>query len=372
MQIVITNAGLAALVNASATGTEAVTIAKIGLGSGRYTPTKGQMALQSEFKKLGVIEGGATGDNALHVAVRDDSDEAYSVYEFGLYLGDGTLFAVCSQTETILQKAATSQALLSVDVKLEGVDAAQISFEGMTYSFAAATTSSAGIVELATEEEVLSGLDTQRAVTPFGLAKLLATDTRAGLIRTATSEEAKAGSDSAKAVTSVVLKAALDDRAAGDADAAAGSSETKFLTPKSVLAIRASSGKRGLVELATEAEVRAGNDTQKAVTPSGVKAALEGAFISATEEQSGTVRLATPDEARAGASETTAVSPASVKAAIDDRAASQDEVNVGTSDGKYVTPKTLKSLIDAVNARIAALEAAHAEIEKEAADAGIQ
>ena len=58
MQIIITNAGLAAIVNGEATGTAAVQITKIGLGSGRYTPSKTQTALQNEFKQIDVIEGG--------------------------------------------------------------------------------------------------------------------------------------------------------------------------------------------------------------------------------------------------------------------------------------------------------------------------
>ena len=206
MQIIITNAGLAAIVNAEATGTDAVRITKIGLGSGRYTPDKAQTALQAEFKQLSVIEGGDTGDNTIHVAIRDDSEDSYTIYEFGLYLEDGTLFAVTSQQTAILQKVSTSQALLSVDIKFDGIDSASITFEGMTYSFAAATTVNAGIVELATEEEVLAGTDTQRAVTPSGLAKLLATDVRSGLIKTATADEAKAGADTSKAITAAALR----------------------------------------------------------------------------------------------------------------------------------------------------------------------
>ena len=170
MEIIITNAGLAAIVNGEATGTAAVQITKIGLGSGRYTPSKTQTALQAEFKQIDVIEGGDTGDNSIHVAIRDDSEDSYAVYEFGLYLADGTLFAVTSQQSVILQKVSTSQALLSVDIKFDGIDSTSITFEGMTYSFAAATTENAGICELATEAETLAGTDSQRAVTPSALA----------------------------------------------------------------------------------------------------------------------------------------------------------------------------------------------------------
>ena len=357
MNITITNAGLEALVNASATGTAAVTIAKIGFGSGRYTPSKTQTELQSEFKQLNVIEGGATGDSSIHIAVRDESEDSYSIYEFGLYLEDGTLFAVCSQQDVILQKVSTSQALLSVDVKFDGVDTTSISFEGMTYSFSAATTENAGIVEIATGDEVAAGTDAQRVVTPKTLAGLLASETRAGVIKIASSDEAKAGTDSSKSITAAALKAALDARAAGENSAIAGTSTTEFLTPKSVLAITAGTGKKGLVELATEEEAKTGTDAQRAVTPAGMKAAFENSLKSATEETAGTVRLATSDEAKAGSNQSAAVSPANLKVAIDERAASVQEISVGTSTGKFVTPAGLKSVIDSLNRTIEDLSA---------------
>ena len=200
-------------------------------------------------------------------------------------------------------------------------------------------------------------------MTPSVLAKLLATDTRAGLIKTASADEAKTGTDAEKAVTPAALKAAVDARAASDEVAAGGSSTTTFLTPKSVLAIEAGTGKKGLVELATETEAKAGTDATKAMTPATVKAAFDNAFASATEEQRGTVRLATPDEARAGTDATTAVSPATMKAAVDDRAASAEEVSVGTSTSKFVTPATLKTVIDALNETIAELTARVEELE---------
>ena len=145
--------------------------------------------------------------------------------------------------------------------------------------------------------------------------------------------------------------------------AAGGSSTTQFLTPKSVLAIEAGTGKKGLVELATETEAKAGTDATKVMTPATVKAAFDDSFSSATEEQAGTVRLATPDEAKAGTDETTAVSPATMKAATDDRAASAEEVSVGTSTSKFVTPATLKTVIDALNLTIAELTARVEELE---------
>lgn len=356
MQVVITNAGLEAIVNASATGTEAVTIAKVGVGSGKYQPLATATALVDETKRLDVIEGGTPGDNAIHVACRDDSADSYPVYEFGLFLEDGTLFAVYSQQEPIIQKTSTSQMMLSVDVKLEGVEASSITFGAVSYTFAAATSENAGIVELATEEEVLGGEDTQRAVTPAQLAKLLATLERAGLIKIASADEAKAGTNSDKAVTSSALKAAIDARAASDEVAMGGESVTAFITPKSILAVKASTGGLGLVELATETEAKAGTDAQRAVTPAGMKAAIEEAVVSATAEQAGVVQLATEGQTSEGASTALAATPAGVKQAIDDRAASAEEVEVGTEDSHFVTPASLKATLDEIHEKLTELD----------------
>lgn len=80
MNFVITNAGRQALVNASQSGTNAVQIAKIGVGTGKYSPTADRTALQAETKRLAIVEGGATGDGAIHVAFQDNSTDSYSIY----------------------------------------------------------------------------------------------------------------------------------------------------------------------------------------------------------------------------------------------------------------------------------------------------
>ena len=77
----------------------------------------------------------------------------------------------------------------------------------------------------------------------------------------------------------------FDDRAATDEIAKGGTSTSHFLTPKSVLAVKASTGAYGLVELATETETTAGTDAERAVTPKGVKAALDATIKDATETE---------------------------------------------------------------------------------------
>lgn len=281
MDIVLTTAGIQAVINAKETGTNAVTISEIGVGTGKYTPTKEQTQLQAQVKRMPILEGGQAGDNAIHVACKDDGPGSYEVFEFGLFLSDGTLFAVYSQNVPIIEKQEKSNLLLAIDMKLEGVNAGNITFGDVSFSFTAATTTNAGIVELATDEETQAGTDSQRAVTPAGLKSLTSTADRAGLIRTASEAEAKAGTDKERAVTPAGLKAVVDE-ATPDASEAA----------------------KGLIQIASSVEATTGTDALKAMTPATGKAALDA-------------RIATVEEAKVGTSTTKLITPATLKAVVD-------------------------------------------------------
>lgn len=174
--VVITSAGLAALVNAENNGTLPVKITKFGLGTGNYTPSADQTALQSKFKEITALSGGDVGDNTIHVTMSDTSSDAYTVNEVGVYLEDGTLFAVSSQpTGAILQKASGSQGLLSVDLVISG-GTSGITVDGDTNFFnPPATTQVAGVVKLASLDEIKAGKDSKKAVTPSGVFNFVKT-----------------------------------------------------------------------------------------------------------------------------------------------------------------------------------------------------
>ena len=166
--------------------------------------------------------------------------------------------------------------------------------------------------------------------------------------------------------------------------------------------VEATESRAGKVELATIAEVTAGTDTTKAVTPAGVMAAIDatavdyslalkdegvskaarikelnvvgaGVAASATgttgvitvntaeEGQEGTVALASIADAKAGNSTTTAVTPAALKAVLEDytpsaatttkagivELATVTEARDGTDTSRAVTPAGMKAAIDA-------------------------
>ena len=164
---VITSAGLAALVNAEHNGTLPVKIAKFGLGTGNYTPTAEQTALQNKFKDIEALTGGDVGDNVIHVSMNDISSDAYTVNEVGVYLEDGTLFAVSSQpVGAILQKAAGSQGMMSIDLVVQG-GSSVITIDGDTnFLNPPATTVTAGVVKLASLADIEAGIDGTKSTTP--------------------------------------------------------------------------------------------------------------------------------------------------------------------------------------------------------------
>lgn len=59
IELIITSAGKKEIVNAQQTGTSAIKLSHIGVGSGKYTATEARTSLQSETKRLPVVEGGA-------------------------------------------------------------------------------------------------------------------------------------------------------------------------------------------------------------------------------------------------------------------------------------------------------------------------
>ena len=200
-ELIITDVGIAEVVNAEHTGTAPVVLSSVGFGSGQYTPTASQTALQIPIKSLNTVSGGSVGDNVIHVTVSDVSADTYTVYEIGVFTASGTLFAVYSQTTPIIQKAAYSEVLLAIDLVLTSVNPESVTIGDTNFILSPATTTKQGIVELATNDEAQTGSDATRAVTPAALASVVATISQRGLIQLATLAEVTAGTDAVKAVT---------------------------------------------------------------------------------------------------------------------------------------------------------------------------
>jgi hypothetical protein len=175
LPIVVTSAGRAALVNAANTGTLPVTIAKIGVTAAAFTanPDGSDLVLPGELKQLSTFGGAAVADDTIHVTLRDDGSDVYSMRGFGLYLADGTLFALYGQAGVILEKSAQAMLVLSADIRFVNVDATSITFGDANFINPPATTEVQGVIEIATDAESVAGVDPGRAVAPRGLKAAL-------------------------------------------------------------------------------------------------------------------------------------------------------------------------------------------------------
>ncbi|MEE9890891.1 MAG: tail fiber protein [Stenotrophomonas geniculata] len=173
MRMKITTAGRAKLVNASNTGTNTVLISHIGLTGTGFTPTAAMTQLPGEFKRMTTFGGKSVAADTIHVTLEDSGAEKYTLRGFGLYLSDGTLFAVYGQADAIMEKATISTLLLSADVVFADIDTAQIKFGSTEFLNPPATETVPGVVELADSNETIAGTDGVRAVTARGLKATL-------------------------------------------------------------------------------------------------------------------------------------------------------------------------------------------------------
>ena len=199
-----------------------------------------------------------------------------------------------------------------------------------------------GIVELATDAEVATGIDTTKAVTPAGLSSKplpSASIAQPGIVQLATNTEVAAGTDTQRAVTPAGLaskplpEATTTQRGvvelASQGEVNNGNSTKTVVTPATLEAKplpSASIAQRGIVELATNTEVAAGTDTQRAVTPAGVR------NLTATTTRHGVVELASNAEVATGTDATRAVTPAGL-AALGYRRVTVSDSAPSSSDG---------------------------------------
>ncbi|MGO4222131.1 tail fiber domain-containing protein [Lysobacter sp. TAF61] len=178
MQLIVTAAGFAAIVNAENTGTGPVLVSQIGITDQVFTADAGDLVLPGELKRLSTFAGAAVANDTIHVTIRDDSADVYTLRGFGLYAADGTLLALYSQATTILEKSAQAMMLLAADVVFTQIEATSLTFGDTNWLNPPGTETVPGVLEMATDAETATGADNTRAVHPKGLKALL--DSRFG------------------------------------------------------------------------------------------------------------------------------------------------------------------------------------------------
>ncbi|MXN77206.1 phage tail protein [Burkholderia sp. 4701] len=165
-QIIITDAGRAALVAPGNGGTSAHQVMEIGLANAPFVADKGLVKLPNELKRITTFGGANIAPDTIHATLKDDTADQYSLYGFGLYLENGVLLAAYGQATPIMEKSPAALLLLSTDMQFATIDATQLVFGDASFLNPPATTERQGVVELATQAEVNAGADDTRVLTP--------------------------------------------------------------------------------------------------------------------------------------------------------------------------------------------------------------
>ena len=160
----MTDAGRQELVNANKTGTNKVEIVSVGLGSRYYVTSTSQTNITDEIKRLTTIGGKVVSPDTIHVTAKDDSKDEYVVHTIGLYTNKGTLFAVYSQEQAIINKASSTIALISSDIAIKTLDTKSITFGDIEFINPPATETVVGVARFANEQEIDAGTDDSLAV----------------------------------------------------------------------------------------------------------------------------------------------------------------------------------------------------------------
>ena len=218
LALVITEAGLDALVDAQAGNTANIQIMQLGLTEQSFVAAPTLDALPGEFKRIATVSGTSPAEWIIHMTAQDSSGDTYDLRGFGLFLDDGTLFASYSQADPIFCKVSIASFLFSVDVAFGDNAGASIDFGDVSFLYPPATETVKGVAEIATQEEVDAGTDNERIVTPLTLAAVVAaivggftsaTEAAEGVIELATQAETDAGADDLRAITPLKLAGRL-------------------------------------------------------------------------------------------------------------------------------------------------------------------
>lgn len=172
-QFMVTTAGLDALVNAQGGATEPIRIVSLGVTESAFTMAPTITALPGEFKRITTVSGMAGSETTIHMTAQDVSTDVYELRGLGLFLEDGTLFAVYSQAEPIFRKVTISFFLLALDVAFTNGVAGEIIFGDTSFLMPPASETVKGVAEIATNAEADAGTDDSRIMSPKKVKRVL-------------------------------------------------------------------------------------------------------------------------------------------------------------------------------------------------------
>ena len=170
LSLVITQAGLTAVSDATSHGQQ-VHISHLALGDGSWSPDRGATSLKSERRRLQPGFGDALTPTLFHIsAVEDGVSVEYQVSEIGFFLADGTLLAIWSNPDPaafLAWKIANVDLWLAFDLDFSALPPDSVTCDDTGgISLAPATSSRAGVVQMATTEQALAGTVNDRVMSP--------------------------------------------------------------------------------------------------------------------------------------------------------------------------------------------------------------
>ncbi|MCY9805333.1 tail fiber protein [Vibrio scophthalmi] len=181
MSLVITNAGIAASIQAGELGVQ-YKITHISIGSEGYVPTASQTELRNEIQRKAITKGEQISLGQLHFETVWDGREEFEGKELGYWLEDGTLFAVDSRNgEVITYKRADTVVTEAVELNLSASSLTNITVELIGAPLA--TERVAGIAKIATLEQVDEGLDDSAFLTVKKLLQRIASASKVGVVQ---------------------------------------------------------------------------------------------------------------------------------------------------------------------------------------------
>ncbi len=254
LQITMTQAGQARFTAAQLGETIDLAISSIGLTDAEFILAPTLTALPGEFRRIDTISGKAVGDHIVHLTMRDEEPIGYTARGFGLFLADDTLFAVYGQSDRLFEKSLLTTFLASIDIAFPTAAIDNLTFGNTDFLNPPATTTQAGVVELATLTEARAGTDTRRVVPVSVLVALLnALEGRVGVSLSEATDvlnETIAGA-ATKAADNTQALSAFITRGEGLVTGSGRNNEDRILT----------------VIAATGDDVRLGQSGDSAVTP---------------------------------------------------------------------------------------------------------
>ena len=149
LPLTMTSRGLQRFTDAQLGGDIDLRIAELGFTDTAFVTAPTLTALPGEFRRIATISGEVVGDNVVHMIVSDDAAVRYQARGFGLFLADGTLFAVYGQADTIVEKAAAATLLFAIDIAFPTSEIAAITFGDANFLSPPATPERAGVATAA-------------------------------------------------------------------------------------------------------------------------------------------------------------------------------------------------------------------------------